>query len=85
MTKGQIMTNRERAITIAMGTFLSEYDGTEVETYEKLCAEPEGTEWYQIDYATVWCPFENDPIDYVMGNATQLVEQIERALDAVSK
>jgi len=79
------MTNSERAITIAISTFLSHYEGTEVETFERLSHEPADKQWYQIDYATVWCPFEDDSIEYVFGNMAELADQIERALDAVSK
>lgn len=79
------MTNKERAITIAISTFLSDFEGTEVETYNKLLVEPDDTEWCDIEYATVWCVFEEDPVDYVVDNLTQLVEQIEKALDEVSK
>ena len=79
------MNNRERAITIAMGTFLSDFEGTEVEVFDRLRNEPAGAEWYQIDYATVWCPFENDPIDYTIGCAALLADQIEGALNEVSR
>jgi hypothetical protein len=79
------MTNKERAITIAIGMFLIDWEDTEVETYEKLCAEPEGKMWHQIDYATTWCVFEDDQADDVIGNITELAEQIEHALNEVSK
>jgi hypothetical protein len=41
--------------------------------------------WHQIDYATTWCVFEDDQADDVIGNITELAEQIEHALNEVSK
>lgn len=45
------MTNHETAITIAINTFLSEYDNDAVKTYEMLSNELSDS-WSCIDYAT---------------------------------
>ena len=48
----------EKAIQIAVDTFLSDYSGSAVDVYTRL--KNENTEhWSEVDYVTVWSPFEN--------------------------
>lgn len=75
------MTIKERAIGIAMRTFLSDFEGTEVEVYEKLLEENRYDGWDVVDYATVWAPFEDEPIGYAISAAKLLVEEITEALN----
>ena len=69
------MSIKEKAIKIAINTFLSEYEGTELEVYNRLRSE-EHDDWYDIEYASVWCPFENDSVNSVVSNIDTLVGSI---------
>ena len=69
------MSIKEKAIKIAINTFLSEYEGTEIEVYDRLRSE-EHDDWYEIEYASVWCPFESDTISYVMDSIDTLVDSM---------
>lgn len=71
------MTNHETAITIAINTFLSEYDNDAVKTYEMLSNELADS-WDCIDYATVWEKFEDDAI-------SEVVEYIDNLIDTIMK
>jgi hypothetical protein len=64
-----------KAIKIAIGTFLSDYDENEVDTYTRLKHE-ELTDWGDIDYAYPWLPFEMDDIAYLMGSINTLIDSI---------
>ena len=74
------MTTKEKAIKIAINTFLSEYEGTALEVYEKLRSES-SDDWYSIEYATVWSPFETDPVSYLVDNMDNLIDSIVKAFD----
>jgi hypothetical protein len=71
------MSNHEKAITIAINTFLSEYNNDAVKTYEMLSDEL--TDSFDcIDYATVWEKFENDAI-------SEVVEYMDNLIDSIMK
>lgn len=72
------MTNHEKAITIAINTFLSEYDNNAVATYEMLTIELEDS-WDCIDYATVWEKFEDDSVSEVMEYMDNLIDSIMKS------
>ncbi len=71
------MTNNEKAITIAINTFLSEYDNNAVTTYEMLTIELEDS-WDCIDYATVWGKFEDESV-------SEVVEYMDNLIDSIMK
>jgi hypothetical protein len=73
------MTTREKAITIAINTFLSEYDNDAVETYELLSNELADS-FDCIDYATVWHKFEDDTISEVLGYMNDSIDAALRIL-----
>jgi hypothetical protein len=74
------MTTREKAITIAINTFLSEYDNDAVETYELLSNELADS-FDCIDYATIWEKFEDDTISEVVEYMDNLIDSIVKAFD----
>ena len=69
------MSIKEKAIKVAVNTFLSDYEGTELEVYDRLHSE-KCDEWYMIEYASVWCPLEGDSVRYVMNSIDDLVESM---------
>ena len=71
------MTNQEKAIQIAIDTFLSDYTATAIETYERLKNEVHA-DWNELDYCTVWLPFENEHIDDTLDSIDNLIESIVR-------
>jgi hypothetical protein len=71
------MSNHEKAITIAINTFLTEYDNDAVTTYEMLTNELADS-FDCIDYATVWEKFEDDTI-------TEVVEYMDNLIDSIMK
>jgi hypothetical protein len=74
------MTTKEKAIKIAINTFLSEYDDDAVKTYEMLSDELADS-FDCIDYATVWGKFENDSISEVVEYMDNLIDSIVKAFD----
>ena len=74
------MTTKEKAITIAINTFLSEYDNDAVETYEMLSNELADS-FDCIDYATIWEKFEDDTISEVVEYMDNLIDSIVKAFD----
>ena len=74
------MSNHEKAITIAINTFLSEYDNDAVKTYEMLSDELADS-FDCIDYAMVWEKFENDSISEVVEYMDNLIDSIVKAFD----
>jgi len=74
------MTTKEKAITIAINTFLSEYDNDAVKTYEMLSNELADS-FDCIDYATIWEKFEDDTISEVVEYMDNLIDSIVNAFD----
>jgi|LakMenE18May11ns_1017448.scaffolds.fasta_scaffold7597060_1 hypothetical protein len=74
------MTTKEKAITIAINTFLSEYDNDAVKTYEMLSNELADS-FDCIDYATIWEKFEDDTISEVVEYMDNLIDSIVKAFD----
>lgn len=68
-------TINEVAIEIAMGTFLSSWEGNAIEVYNKLSNEA-NDDFDVIEYAVPWKPFENDRISDVWDYINLLVNQI---------
>ena len=73
------MTTKEKAITIAINTFLSEYDNDAVKTYEMLSNELADS-FDCIDYATIWEKFEDDTISEVVGYMNDSIDAALRIL-----
>lgn len=65
MTKEEVKTN---ATIIAVHTFLSSFDGSALEVYDRL-VEDQNKSLDEIDYALIWQPFENyelvDVLEYI--------------------
>jgi hypothetical protein len=74
------MTTKEKAIKIAINTFLSEYDNDAVKTYEMLSNELADS-FDCIDYATIWEKFEDDTISEVVEYMDNLIDSIVKAFD----
>ena len=74
------MTTKEKAITIAINTFLSEFDNDAVKTYEMLSNELADS-FDCIDYATIWEKFEDDTISEVVEYMDNLIDSIVKAFD----
>jgi hypothetical protein len=74
------MTTKEKAIEIAINTFLSEYDNDAVKTYEMLSNELADS-FDCIDYATIWEKFEDDTISEVVEYMDNLIDSIVKAFD----
>jgi hypothetical protein len=74
------MTTKEKAITIAINTFLSEYDNDAVKTYEMLSNELADS-FDCIDYATIWEKFEDDTISEVVEYMDNLIDSIVNTFD----
>jgi hypothetical protein len=66
--------NKEDAVRIALNTFLSEYDGEPLAVFEKLADETQP--WHEIEYASVWSPFEHYTVEYVFEAIAILVMSI---------
>ena len=71
------MSNKDKAILIAMNTYFADYEGNAVDIYNQLKNETE-TRWYSIDYASVWSPFEDTEILHAMGHVDHLIDSIIR-------
>jgi hypothetical protein len=59
------LTNDEvksKALPIAMGTFLSSWEGTAEEAWARLTAE-ETVDSSDVDYIVVWEPFESESVE----------------------
>jgi len=67
---------REKAIRIAIGTFLSDWEGDAVDVFNKLIDETSNPMISEIDYVTAWEPFEDYSTDDVLGYITSLVNDI---------
>lgn len=72
MTKEEL---REKAIYIAMDTFLSSWEGDAVDAYNKLIDET-ADQIKDIDFVTAWEPFEDDSVEDVLSYITSLVNDI---------
>ena len=72
MTKEEV---RNKAIDIAMCTFMYEWEGTVLDVYNRLKNE-EADSFMAIDYATPWQPFENFTITDLFNNMSNLVDDI---------
>lgn len=68
-------TVTEKAINIAIDTFLYEYAGNAVDVYTKLKDETI-EHWVDIEYATVWAQFEDMCVYDVALAITNLVDDI---------
>jgi hypothetical protein len=71
------MTNKDKAILIAMNTFFAGYEGDAVEIYNQLKSETDN-DWYLIDYASVWSMFEDVEVAHVMRYVDDLIDSILR-------
>ena len=71
------MSNKDKAIMIAMDTFFAEYDGDAIEIYNRLKSETNNA-WYLIEYASVWSFFEDAEVSYIMSNVDDLIDSIIR-------
>lgn len=66
---------KEKAIRIAMGTFLSEWEGDAIEVYNNL--QNDETQYMSdIDYVVAWSPFEDDLVRDFLGNVDCLINSI---------
>ena len=73
-----ILTNDEvksKALPIAMGTFLSSWEGTAEEAWARLTAE-ETFDSSDVDYIVVWEPFESEPVDVLYNHIEELYYSI---------
>lgn len=69
------MSNKNKAIKIAMDTFFNEYEGDAVEVYHKLSDET-ADEWHDVDYAEIWQPFEDYTVIGVVVFMDDLIKSI---------
>jgi hypothetical protein len=70
------MTVKEKAINIAIGTYLSEWEGDAVDVFNKMMEEESSVNFSDIDYAMVWEPFEYESVESVACYMNILVENI---------
>lgn len=78
------MKTKERIIREAAGMFLSEGDDP-IEGYNVLNnvqSNGKGDE-QASDYVTVWFPFENDTVDYVLEQIDNTISQLSNFADSV--
>lgn len=68
----------DKAIRIAMGTFLSDWKGDAVEVWKRINEEED---FESVDYVTVWEPFECEPFSVVYDNIECLINQIVDSFD----
>lgn len=66
---------RNKAIEIAMGTYMYEWEGTALDAYNRLLIEDVDS-FDEIDYATPWEPFEDFSITDLFNNMSNLVDDI---------
>jgi hypothetical protein len=71
------MSNKDKAILIAMNTYFADYEGNAVDIYNQLKNETE-TRWYSIEYASVWSMFEDTEVLHAMGHVDCLIDSIIR-------
>jgi predicted cupin superfamily sugar epimerase len=71
------MSNIDKSIRIAMDTFFAGYDGDPVEIYNRLKNETH-SDWYSIEYASVWSYFEREEVADVMSYVENLADSIIR-------
>lgn len=71
------MSNKDKAIMIAMDTFFAEYDGDAIESYNRLKNETNDA-WYLIEYASVWSFFEDTQVSYIMNSVDDLIDSMIR-------
>ena len=71
------MSNKDKAIMIAMDTFFASYEGDAVAIYCRLHDETE-TRWHSIEYASVWSYFEREEVADVMSYVENLADSIIR-------
>ena len=69
------MSINEKAIEVAMGTFLHDWIGSASEVYVRLC-EDRHKHWHEIDYATVWEAMENYSVADVQAFISTLYDSI---------
>ena len=74
------MTVKEKAINIAIGTYLSEWEGDAVDVFNKMMEEESSVNFSDIDYAMVWEPFEYESVESVACYMNILVENIVESL-----
>jgi hypothetical protein len=76
------MSNKDKSIVIAMDTFFAEYDGDAVEIYNRLKNETH-SDWYLIEYVSVWSFFEYAEVSEVMSSVDDLADSILEALERI--
>ena len=74
-------TVHQKAVEIAVNTFLSIYEGTANDVYVRLTEETIETEWADIDYAVVWAPFQQYQIADVLTIIDDLTYNILNKFD----
>ena len=66
---------KEKAIRIAMGTFLSEWEGDAIEVYNNL--QNDETQYMSdIDYVVAWSPFAEDMVEDLLYKVDCLINSI---------
>ena len=68
-------TIRDRAIEIAVNTFIFDYEGTPKEIYNKLINE-DISDWRDIEYAAIAQTFEENSVEDIVFYMTSLVDSI---------
>jgi len=73
------MTVKEKAIDIAIGTYLSAWEGDSIDVFNRMMEEASSVNFSDIDYAIVWEPFEFERVENVVFYMNTLVEDIVEA------
>jgi hypothetical protein len=68
-------TTKEKAIRIAMGTFLSSWEGDAIDAYKRLC-EDETTYIGDVDYVVEWALMEDLTLEHLLSNIDCLINDI---------
>ena len=71
---------REKAIRIAIGTFLSDWEGDAVDVFNKLIDETSNPMISEIDYVTAWEPFEDYEKEEIQEQLHDLAQTILLAM-----
>jgi hypothetical protein len=71
-------TAYEKAVGIAMSNYLSEWEGTALEAFTKL-KEEDAEDFFDIEYVTIWQPFEDYSISDVVCYMDTLIHNIVAA------
>jgi hypothetical protein len=66
---------KEKAIRIAMGTFLSSWEGDAIDAYKSL-NEDETTYISDVEYVEAWCLMEDLTVDDILSNIDCLINDI---------